>query len=364
MTNNKIKKGLYATMRTRMRLEQLSYRTEKSYIQWVKNFVNYYDGQHPRNLNADKISKYLSYLAEVRKVSPSTQNQALCALIFLYKKVLGIEPEKLDKIVRAKQKKYLPTVLSQNEIIKIIENLPKVQRIIASLLYGTGMRLNECLKLRVKDLDFEHNLIFIVNPKEGRARSVPLPTSIRTELREQLKKVKNTHNKDLRLGFGRVYLPNALAKKYPNANKEFKWQYVFPSTRLSKDPIDNTTRRHHLYDNIMQKAVSRAVKMLNVEKKVNCHTFRHSFATHLLDSGTDIRTIQTLLGHKNVKTTMIYTHVSLNKGTGTLSPLDSLKLKRLEPEDILEKDSLERVGDRGAKSYFYKKIKNYLRKFF
>ncbi len=335
-----------------MRLEQLSYRTEKSYIQWVKNFVNYYNGEHPRNLNTDKISEYLSYLAEVRKVSPSTQNQALCALIFLYKKVLCIEPKKLKNIVRAKQKKYLPTVLTQKEIIKIIENLPSVQRIIASLLYGTGMRLNECLKLRVKDLDFEHSLIFIVSPKEGRSRSVPFPTSIKSDLREQLKKVKKIHNKDIRLGFGKVYLPNALEKKYPNANMEFKWQYVFPSTRLSKDPRENITRRHHLYDNIMQKAVSKAVKIAKIDKKVNCHTFRHSFATHLLDSGTDIRTIQSLLGHKSVRTTMIYTHVSLSKGTGTLSPLDSLSLNsRLKNEN----KNVEVISKKTKlKNYLYK----------
>lgn len=214
------------------------------------------------------------------------------------------------------------------------------------------MRLNECLRLRVKDLDFDNNLIFIVAPKEGRTRSVPMPNSIRIELREQLKKVKKIHNKDLSIGHGEVYMPNALNSKYPNANKELKWQYVFPSKVLSKDPKTGVIRRHHLYDNIMQKAVARVVKNLAINKKVNCHTFRHSFATHLLDSGTDIRTIQTLLGHKSVKTTMIYTHVSLNKGTGTKSPLDSLDIEKknfnLEAENIriskLNKDKKEKIN--------------------
>ena len=343
MKNNIKKPGLYATVRKRMRLEQMSYRTEKSYIQWIKNYVVFHNNAHPRSLDSEKITEYLSYLAEVRKVSPSTQNQTLCALIFLYKKILKIEPNKLKNLVRAKKKKYLPTVLSQKEVINVIENLPKLQRIIASLLYGTGMRLNECLRLRVKDIDFEHNLIFIVNPKEGRSRSVPLPNMIKDSLKEQLKKVKRVHNKDLKLGFGRVFMPYALSNKYPNANKEFKWQYVFPSTVLSKDPRSGETRRHHLYDNIMQKAVAKVVRETRIQKKVNCHTFRHSFATHLLESGTDIRTIQSLLGHKNVKTTMIYTHVSKNRGTGTKSPLDNLEL-RAANQDKSKQLSSEKLG--------------------
>lgn len=324
MTELKQKPGLYSVMRTRMRTEHLSYKTEKSYIQWVKNYIAYNNGKHPRDLDVDNISDYLSYLAEVRKISPSTQNQALCALVFLYKKILNIDPKNLKNLVRAKQKKFLPAVLNLEEITQVINNLSGIQRIIGSLLYGTGMRLNECLRLRIKDLDFERSIIYIHEPKEGRSRTITFPNSIKEEIKIQMLRVKELHEKDLLKGYGKVYMPYALDKKYPNASSEFKWQYLFPSELMSADPRTGIKRRHHLYDNIMQKAVAKAVKKAGIEKKVNCHTFRHSFATHLLDSGTDIRTVQSFLGHKDVKTTMIYTHVTLEKGTGTKSPLDRL----------------------------------------
>ncbi len=325
---NKVKKrGLFASLRAQMRVEHMSLKTEKSYLNHVKAFMRYHQGRKPNDLNAEDITSYLNYLAVSRKVSASTQNQALCALVYLYKKILHIDPKELKNITWAKEKRYIPTVLSLSEVRQIITKLKGVQHTIASLLYGTGMRLNECLRLRVKDLDFQRNVINIQEPKGGKSRIVPMPRSIKQALKKQLVRVQSLHQKDLDQGYGEVYLPNALKKKYPNASTQLRWKYVFPSVKRSVDPLSGITRRHHLYDNIMQKAVAKAVLKSNINKKISCHTFRHSFATHLLDSGTDIRTIQTLLGHKNLKTTMIYTHVSVNKGTGTVSPLDSLELR-------------------------------------
>lgn len=347
MKVNKTKKpGLFAVMKSRMRLEHMSYKTEKSYISWVRNYLDFHKGKHPRELKTEDISKYLSHLAEDRNVSASTQNQALCALSYLYKKVLDKDPGELKNLVWAKKQKFIPAVLSIQEVLEIIKNLSGIQKIIACLLYGSGMRLKECLKLRVKDLDFERNLIFIHEAKGGKSRTVPFPRSLREPLRKQLIKVKKLHEIDLKEGYGKVYLPTALERKYPNANTQFRWQYVFPSGVRSIDPRSGVTRRHHLYDNIMQVAVARAVKAAGVEKKVSCHTFRHSFATHLLDSGTDIRTVQSLLGHKDVKTTMIYTHVTLEKGTGTKSPLDHLAIIECNSPPRIESKELKNANQK------------------
>lgn len=324
MSNRQQKRspGLIQVMRERIQLAHMSLFTEKNYIRWVKRFIAYHRGRHPREMGAAEITQFLSYLATKLQVSASTQNQALNALVFLYKHVLERYPGILQGVIRAKEPKFLPEVLTVVEVKAVLNNLKGVQKLIGCLLYGTGMRLTEALKLRVKDLDFERNLIVVRQSKGNKDRVVPFPKSLKDPLRKQLEKAKVLHNKDLADGYGKTDLPNALSRKYPNASTEWKWQYVFPSYKRSTDPRTGKIGRWHLYPTIMQKAVAAAVKQVEISKKINCHTFRHSFATHLLESGTDIRTVQVLLGHNDVKTTMIYTHVTNEKGVGTLSPLD------------------------------------------
>lgn len=275
-------------------------------------------------MGAPEITEFLSHLASDKKVSASTQNQALNAIVFLYKRVYERDPGEFKNLVWAKQSKHLPVVLSVSETKEVLKNLRGVQAVIGRLLYGTGMRLTEALKLRVKDIDFDRNMILVRDAKGNKDRVVPLPQSLKIPLRQQLEKSRAIHDYDLKQGYGRTSLPFALEKKYPNASAEWRWQYVFPSTKRSKDPRTDRVGRHHLYNSIMEDAVRRATKAAGVSKRVTCHTFRHSFATHLLDSGTDIRTVQTLLGHNDLKTTMIYTHVTEEKGVGTKSPLDRL----------------------------------------
>jgi integron integrase len=307
-----------------MRLAHMSLFTEKSYIAWCRRFVAFHDGKHPRDMGTKEITAFLTHLAADRNVAASTQNQALNALVFLYREVLELDPGLFEGVQWAKKPIFLPVVLSINEVAAILSSMSGVQKLIAALLYGTGMRLSEALRLRVKDIDFERNLIVVRDTKGAKDRSLPLPASVRAPLQGQLQKAYAFHQHDLAEGLGRVELPHALAKKYPNANAEWKWQYVFPSHKRSIDPRTGRTGRWHLYPNIMQDAVSAAVRKNGIQKKVTCHTFRHSFATHLLDSGTDIRTVQVLLGHSDVKTTMIYTHVTVEKGVGTKSPLDRI----------------------------------------
>lgn len=316
--------NLFQAIRQKMRLLHMSYFTEKTYINWVKRFIAYHAGKHPRQMGANEITEFLSYLATSEKVAASTQNQALNALVFLYKKVLISDPGKFEGLVRARRSRFIPVVLSIAEMKAVLKNLTGIQQLIGCLLYGTGMRLIEALKLRVQDIDFERKLIVIRDAKGEKDRTVPLPKLIRNRLRIQLAKAKSIHQQDLKKGFGRITLPYALERKYPNANAEWRWQYVFPSIKPSIDPRTGKKGRFHLYPCIMQDAVARAVYKAGLTKKVSCHTFRHSFATHLLDAGVDIRTVQVLLGHNDVKTTMIYTHVTLEKGVGTKSPLDSL----------------------------------------
>ncbi len=315
-------KGLLQVMRERARLLHLSYVTEKSYVHWVKKFIQFHQGKHPRQMGASEITEFLSYLATYRNVSASTQNQALNALVFLYKKGLEKEPGEFQGLIRAKETKFLPVVLSISEIKKILGALNGIQWLIAYLLYGTGMRLAEALELRIKDLDFDNNLVIVRQGKGNKDRSIPLPLFLKLHLQEQVLRSKKIHEVDLKNGYGRISLPNALDRKSPSAGKEFKWQYLFPSKNLSKDPRTGKISRWHLYPSILQKSLSRAVNEAGINKKVTCHTFRHSFATHLLESGSDIRTVQVLLGHSSVKTTMIYTHVTKEKGVGTRSPLD------------------------------------------
>lgn len=335
--------GLLQVMRERMRVAHMSLFTEKNYLRWARRFIRYHRGRHPREMGAAEITEFLSHLATKKQVSAATQNQALNALVFLYKHVLEKDPGVFEGVIRAKEPKFLPEVLTVDEVKAILSNLKGVQKLIGCLLYGTGMRLTEALKLRVKDLDFERNLIVVRQSKGNKDRVVPFPNFLKSSLKKQLEKAKAFHDKDLADGFGRTNLPNALSRKYPNASAEWKWQYVFPSYKRSTDPRTGKTGRWHLYPTIMQKAVSAAVKRAEITKKVNCHTFRHSFATHLLESGTDIRTVQVLLGHSDVKTTMIYTHVTSDKGVGTVSPLDRVahELQDSPDEGVSEKADME-----------------------
>lgn len=311
-------------MRTVLRMKHLSYATEKSYIGWARRFLKFHLPKRPSALTGADIATYLSFLAEERGVSASTQNQALNSIVFLYRFVLVKEIGDVSSFLRAKKSKFLPTVLCVDEVSDLLSHLSGVKLLIASLLYGTGMRLIEALRLRIKDIDFQRSIIVIREAKGGKDRMVPLPQKIKDGLQRQIMEASAIHHMDLQAGFGEVSMPNALARKYPQAPKSILWQYIFPSVQRSKDPKSGKIKRHHLYPSIMEDAISSSTQKAQIHKKVSCHTLRHSFATHLLDSGVDIRTVQTLLGHKDVKTTMIYTHVTLDKGVGTKSPLDKL----------------------------------------
>lgn len=269
-----------------------------------------------------EIGKFITHLAERKKVSASTQNQALCAIIFLYKYVLKKELSDTISIMWSKRPKKRPVVFSKREAVAVLSQLRGTHWLVGMLLYGSGLRLTESLTLRVKDIDFEYNQLTIRDSKGDKDRCTMLPQTIVPALKKHLKTVKAQHEDDLRKGFGSVSLPYALDRKYPNAKYEWKWQYVFPATKISTDPVSGIRRRHHLYDTVIQKAVKQAIRETGITKLASCHTLRHSFATHLLESGYDIRTIQELLGHKNVETTMIYTHVMNVGGKGVISPAD------------------------------------------
>ncbi len=312
------------SVRAVIRMKHLAYQTEKTYIGWIVRFIKFHGSRHPAQMGSSEITDFLSHLAVERNVSASTQNQALNALVFLYKDVLKREPGEFIGLIRANRPKFLPIVFSEREIGLVLGNLTGLPKIIASLLYGTGMRLNECLRLRVKDIDFERNQILVRQAKGSKDRVVPFPKTLREELQQLIAKVRALHEKDLKAGFGSVYLPFALERKYPNANKQIIWQYVFPSKNLSIDPRSGITRRHHLDPSILQKHLKSAVTKAQLDKRATCHTFRHSFATHLLQRNYDIRTVQELLGHNDVKTTMIYTHVMERGSNGTRSPLDTI----------------------------------------
>lgn len=269
-----------------------------------------------------EVRAFLDHLAVIRHVSASTQNQALNALVFLYKQVLGRDPGDLETFVRARRPRNLPVVLSRGEVTALLSHLTGTAHLLASLLYGTGMRLLEGLRLRVQDLDFANGRIHVHRGKGNKDRYVPLPLSLQDPLKEQIRTVERLHHEDLAAGHGEVRLPDALVRKYRNAGRELKWQYLFPSSRLAADPYGGTLRRHHLHESALQKAVKRAATACGLNKRVGCHTLRHSFATHLLEAGHDIRTVQELLGHANVSTTMVYTHVMSRPGVGVCSPLD------------------------------------------
>lgn len=314
--------------RVRSRLRALHYakRTEEAYVGWLVRFIRFHGMQHPSTLGGPEVEMFLSHLATDRRVAASTQNQALAAILFLYKHILDRELPALNA-VRAKRPERLPVVLSCQEVRMVIGQLPRdPTALMIELLYGTGMRVLECCRLRIKDLDFGRNQIAVREGKGDKDRMVPLPASLVGRLHEQVQSVERLHSQDLEAGFGSVWLPMALGVKYPRAARELGWQYVFPSARLSVDPRrnDGSRQRHHVDESSLQKAVRRAATRAGIRKKVGCHAFRHSFATHLLESGADIRTVQDLLGHADVSTTQIYTHVLQRGAGGVISPLDRL----------------------------------------
>lgn len=314
---------LLEQVRQRLRVKHYSLRTERSYIAWIRNFILFHNKRHPRDMAAAEIEAFLTYLAVDRSVSPSTQNQALAALLFLYKEVLEMDLPWLDGIVRAKPSRHLPVVLNQHEVRALFIAIDDaLLRLFCKLLYGTGMRLMEGLRLRIKDIDFERNEILIRDGKGSKDRVTLLPQSLRLDLQTQIRSALALHAEDLANGYGSVWLPYALARKYPNAPTDPAWQYVFPATGFALDPLTGLRGRHHLDSKRVQRHVKLSAQQANILKQVTPHTLRHSFATHLLESGSDIRTVQELLGHSDVKTTQIYTHV-LNRGPGgVLSPLD------------------------------------------
>ena len=312
-------------VRQHIRVRHYSLRTEQAYVGWIRRFILVNGKRHPQELGAAEVGDFLTRLATVRNVSASTQNQALSALLFLYRVVLDIELPRLDQVVRAKCPRRLPVVLSQEEVARLLQAIPEGQTaLMAQLLYGTGMRLMECVRLRIKDVDFGRNEICVRSGKGNKDRRVPLPISLCERLVRQRERALLTHRADVAEGRGRVQLPYALARKCPNANTEPGWQYLFPSNRLSTDPRTRATGRHHVSEEPLQHAVKSARAIAGIAKPATCHSLRHSFATHLLEAGHDIRTVQELLGHKDLATTQIYTHVLGRGAGGLLSPLDRL----------------------------------------
>lgn len=306
----------------RCRVKHYSLRTERAYRDWVKRFILANGRRHPQDMGAAEVEAFLSKLATEFDVAASTQNQALSALLFLYREVLKIDLPWMESVVRAKRPQRVPAVLSRAEVMRLLAMLDGQVWLMAALLYGTGMRLMECMRLRVQDVDFDRGEIAVRNGKGGKDRRVPLPQRLRERLKEQIERTRFLHAQDLAQGFGQVYLPHALARKYPNAPIEFAWQYVFPALRHSVDPRSGVTRRHHVDEAVLQRAVKSACAKAGIDKPATCHTLRHSFATHLLEAGQDIRTVQELMGHKDVSTTQIYTHVLGRGANGVLSPLD------------------------------------------
>jgi integron integrase len=322
----------------KMRMLHYAKRTERAYVDWIKRYILFHKKKHPREMAAPQIESFLTYLAVEGNVTASTQNQAFSALLFLYHKILGIQLPNISAL-RARRSKRLPVVLSVAEVRALLAELDGIDLLMAEILYGTGMRLLECCRLRVKDVDLARKQLLVREAKGDKDRAVPLPSRLEERLRQQVESVRRLHERDLRAGCGRVWLPHALKVKYPNADRQLGWQYLFPSSRLSVDPryepdgdrLFGSTghgtgekMRHHRHENLLQKRLKAAVNAAGLTKKVSCHTLRHSFATHLLEAGYDIRTVQELLGHADVSTTMIYTHVLQRGACGVQSPLDRL----------------------------------------
>jgi integron integrase len=315
---------LLERVRLAVRLRHYSRSTEHAYVQWVRRFVLFHGRRHPRELGAAEIERFLTHLAVEKRVAAATQNQALNAIVFLYREVLAMDAPVLSEIVRARKPRRLPVVLTREEVIAVLGQLHGAPWLVASLLYGSGLRLLECLTLRVKDLDFAALEVRVRDGKGRRDRVVPLPAKLVQPLRTHLERARTIHRGDLRAGFGAVRLPGALARKKPGAARDWGWQWVFPASGRYRDAQDATERRHHLHETAVQRAVRDAVRNAGLAKPATCHTLRHSFATHLLYGGYDIRTVQELLGHQSVRTTMIYTHVLNRGGLGVRSPLDAL----------------------------------------
>lgn len=316
------KPKLLDQVREQIRLRHYSIRTETVYLDWVRRFIRFHKYRHPQEMGAPEVEAFLSDLAVRRDVAASTQNQALSAILFLYRQVLQMELPWLDGVVRARRPQRLPVVLTQEEVAAVLAQLDGTLWLVANLLYGSGMRLMEVLRLRVKDVEFSRFEILIRDGKGQKDRVTMLPRKLAAQLQAHLERVRTLHQQDLREGFGRTKLPHALARKYPNADAEWGWQFVFPSINRSQDPRSGATHRHHLHEKTIQRAIRNAVRRVGLSKPATPHTLRHSFATHLLESGQDIRTVQELLGHADVKTTQIYTHVLNRGGLGVLSPLD------------------------------------------
>lgn len=313
---------LLEQVRERLRVLHYSYRTEAQYVQWIKRFILFHDKRHPSGMGAPEVESFLTHLAVQGRVAAPTQNQAKAAILFLYKQVLGQELDWLDGVTHAKASTHLPVVLTLEEVRAVMSRLTGTNWLIASLLYGAGLRLMEAVRLRIKDVEFSRRELVVREGKGGKDRVTMLADRLVEPLRNHLVSVKRIHEADLEAGHGEVYLPFALERKYPQAGRQWGWQYVFPSHRLSLDPRANRVRRHHIDEKGVQRAMKEAVRDAGVVKPATPHTLRHSFATHLLQAGHDIRTVQELLGHRDVATTMVYTHVLNRGGRGVLSPLD------------------------------------------
>ena len=333
MTNHDVgspppERRLLDLLRDSIRRKHYSYRTEQSYVHWVGRFIFFHGKRHPRELGGNEVAAFLTHLARDRSVAASTQNQALAALLFLYGEVLGTKLPWMQGIERAKRPVRVPVVLTREEVRALLSQLEGTKWLMASLLYGAGLRLRECLKLRVKDVDFGYRQIAVRDGKGAKDRVTMLPAAVIEPLRNHLARVKRRHERDLEEGYGEVELPFAIERKYPRAPREWGWQYVFPSVKLSADPRSGVIRRHHVFDSVLPRAISAAARAAGIAKPVGSHTLRHSFATHLLQAGYDIRTVQELLGHQDVSTTMVSTHVLAKGGRGVASPLDRVEQPR------------------------------------
>ena len=317
-------KKLLEIVRDKIRFKHYSIRTEQVYLAWVKRYILYHNKQHPKNMGKTEIESFLTHLAIDRNVSPTTQNQAFNAILFLYEQVLLISLKNENiQALRAIEKKHIPSVLTIDEVKEVISNTTGIYQIMLKLMYGCGLRMSEVLNIRIKDIDFGFDKLYIWDSKSQKDRTLPLPMKIKDELKVQVQKVKDIHAKDLKDGFGIVNLPHQLEKKYPNAKYETMWQYTFPMNKISIDPRSGILKRHHILNVTFSRNIKRAVSKCNIDKRVSAHTFRHSYATHLLQNGTDIRSIQELLGHKSIETTMIYTHIIKELNQNEIkSPLD------------------------------------------